>query len=385
MLAPTPYFSDRGCHVRIYEEARALAELGHEVCIVTYHLGRDMPYKGVRVVRTPPVPWYKKLNAGPSWHKPYLDLLLLWQALLEIPNFRPHLIHAHLHEGALIGSILSRISHLPLLFDYQGSLTGESLNHDFMKPTSLLARIFRGLEAYINRQARHIITSSTAGRLELIHEWAIAPGDVSDLIDGVDITKFRPHPRHEVRQRLGISEDTRLVVYLGLFNRYQGVDLLLEAIQIVQTKAPDIHFLLMGYPDEEYREKAAGMGIGEMITFTGRMDYDQAPYYLSAGDLAVSPKLAKTEANGKLFNYMACGVPTIAFESDINREILGDTGIFVSHGDVTQFAETIVSTIDSGEHCLAALAAQVRQHAVNSHSWLSRSKRLEAIYQKLIQ
>ena len=42
MLAPTPYFADRGCHVRIYEEARALIGLGHEVRIVTYHLGRDM-------------------------------------------------------------------------------------------------------------------------------------------------------------------------------------------------------------------------------------------------------------------------------------------------------------------------------------------------------
>src|SRR5665647_3537086 len=90
MIAPTPYFADRGCHVRIYEEARALTKLGHEVCIVTYHLGRDMP--GVRVVRTAVVPWYSKLEAGPSWHKPYLDLLLLWKAVTEARSFHPHLI-----------------------------------------------------------------------------------------------------------------------------------------------------------------------------------------------------------------------------------------------------------------------------------------------------
>src|SRR6266571_9013076 len=129
MIAPTPYFSDRGCHVRIYEEALALTKLGHEVCIVTYHLGRDMP--GVRVVRTPHVPWYDKLEAGPSWHKPYLDALLLWKSLAVVRSFRPHLIHAHLHEGALIGSVLKRLLRIPLLFDYQGSLSGESLNHGF--------------------------------------------------------------------------------------------------------------------------------------------------------------------------------------------------------------------------------------------------------------
>ena len=42
MIAPTPYFSDRGCHVRIYEEAKALKARSHEVVIVTYHLGRDV-------------------------------------------------------------------------------------------------------------------------------------------------------------------------------------------------------------------------------------------------------------------------------------------------------------------------------------------------------
>ena len=71
-IAPTPYFSDRGCHVRIYEEARALVKGGHEVTICTYHLGSDIG--GIPTLRIPPIPWYKKRSAGPSWHKPFLDL-----------------------------------------------------------------------------------------------------------------------------------------------------------------------------------------------------------------------------------------------------------------------------------------------------------------------
>src|SRR5450759_4056928 len=112
MLAPTPYFSDRGCHVRIYEEARALRRQGHDVRIVTYHLGRDMP--DIPTIRIPRIFWYSRLEAGPSWHKLYLDLLLFFQAAMLIPDFRPQLIHAHLHEGALIGFFLKRLSGLPL-------------------------------------------------------------------------------------------------------------------------------------------------------------------------------------------------------------------------------------------------------------------------------
>ncbi|MBP1729182.1 MAG: glycosyltransferase, YqgM-like family, partial [Deltaproteobacteria bacterium] len=79
MLAPTPFFADRGCHVRILEEARILAALGQRVEIVTYHIGRDLP--GIITRRIPAIPWYRKLEAGPSWHKPYLDILLFCKAL----------------------------------------------------------------------------------------------------------------------------------------------------------------------------------------------------------------------------------------------------------------------------------------------------------------
>lgn len=381
MIAPTPYFSDRGCHVRIYEEARALTKLGHEVCIVTYHLGRDMP--GVRVVRTPAVPWYDKLDAGPSWHKPYLDALLLWKALAEARTFRPHLIHAHLHEGALIGSVLSRLLRRPLLFDYQGSLSGESLNHGFLRESSLLLKLFKGLERFIDRRADRIITSSDQGGQELVHEWGIAVEKVTNLIDGVDTGMFRPGSRSEARRELGIPDEVKLVVYLGLFNRYQGVDLLLDAISLVKTEAPDVRFLLMGFPDKEYLRKAAEMGIDNIITFTGRVDYDRAPFFLSAGDLAVSPKLAQTEANGKLFNYMACGLPTVVFDNRVNREILGDDGIYVEHGNAALLADAIISTLQNKERMIA-LSGQLRERAIREHSWDARSRQLVSVYRALL-
>ena len=380
MIAPTPYFSDRGCHVRIYEEALALTKLGHEVCIVTYHLGRDMP--GVRVVRIPPVSWYGKLEAGPSWHKPYLDILLLWKALLELRFFRPHLIHAHLHEGALIGSVLKCIFRIPLLFDYQGSLSGESLNHGFFREGSLLLKLFKGMEYFIDRRADLIVTSSDCGREELVREWGIAPEKVVNLIDGVDTDVFCPCSRSEARRELGISDDVRLVVYLGLFNHYQGVDLLLDVIGRVKGAAPDVRFLLMGFPDAEYRRKAREMGIDDIITFTGRVPYDRAPLYLSAGDLAVSPKLTLTEANGKLFNYMACGLPTVVFDNQINREILGGEGIYVEHGNAPQMADTIIATLYDDERMIS-LSKQVRERAITIHSWNARSRQLESVYRML--
>ena len=381
MLAPTPYFADRGCHVRIYEEARALTALGHQVRIVTYHLGRDMP--GIATVRIPQVPWYKKLEAGPSWHKPYLDLLLLITAFRSARSFRPDLIHAHLHEGALIGWVLKKLLRLPLLFDYQGSLSGESLNHGFLRQKSLLHRIFVAIEGFINRSADGIITSSGEGRRALGADFGIRPEKIRTLIDGVDIEVFKPGSRQQARQKLGIAQDARVVVYLGLFNQYQGLDLLLEAIAIVRDQLPGVHFLLMGFPEQEYCHKAARMGIDAMITFTGRVSYTSAPLYLSAGDLAVSPKLARTEANGKLFNYMACGLPAVAFESAVNREILAECGIYADYGSAASLAERMVSALNDRD-LLATLGQQSRQRAVQVHSWQARGLDLLQVYRDLI-
>ena len=54
---------------------------------------------------------------------------------------------------------------------------------------------------------------------------------------------------------LGIPPDTPLVAYLGLMNRYQGTDLLLDAIAHLKHDGVKVRFLIMGFPDERYRSK----------------------------------------------------------------------------------------------------------------------------------
>ena len=382
MLAPTPYFADRGCHVRIYEEARALTNLGHDVRIVTYHLGRDMG--DIPVCRIPAVPWYKKLSAGPSWHKPYLDILLFFKALKVAKSFRPDLLHAHLHEGAFLGIFLKKILKIPLLFDFQGSLISELTDHGFISRGSLLFLVFKGLEKFINRNADFIITSSGQSRTELQENRDIGAVQVRCLMDGVDNIDFRPYPGDEARRVLNLPPDEPVALFLGVLNRYQGLDILLEVIRLLKEKGLAIHFLIMGFPDEKYRRMTDEAGLSDRVTFTGRIDYSMAAFYLSAGDVALSPKISLSEANGKLFNYMACGLPTVTFDTPINREILGSAGVYAKYADAGDFAAKLEALIMNTQGRLE-LAQMGLERVARNHSWQARGKALEGIYMEIVE
>lgn len=382
MIAPTPYFADRGCHVRIYEESRALVARGHEVVIVTYHLGRDVGE--IPLVRSANIPWYRKQSAGPSWHKPYLDILLLYQALVTARKFRPDIIHAHLHEGAFLAEIARKSFRVPILFDCQGSLCGELLDHGFMRRGGFLHKLFARLEAWITRQADHIVTSSTPTAELIRTDFPELARRVTPLVDAVDTTSFQPAPKDPaLLDELGVPAGKPLIVYLGAMTEYQGVDLLLDALKVLAGQRDDFHALLMGYPEKAYVAEAARRGLNGRVTFTGKLDYAEASRYLSLGDIAVSPKLSASEANGKLLNYLACGLPCVVFDNPVNRELLGVAGCYVRERNAAAFARAIGLLLDDPAQ-RAALARQGRAHAVACHSWQARITTLEQIYSDLM-
>jgi len=376
MIAPTPFFADRGCHVRIYEQARALQALGCQVEICTYHLGRDRP--GIRTHRTLRLPWYTKLSAGPSWHKLYIDLLLLLKTWAVARRFRPDLLHGHLHEGAAIGWAVGRLLGVPVVGDFQGSLSAEMLAHRFLKGQGWFYRFWAGNEGRIDRLPQVAVASCGDVARELRERFGVR--QVILALDGVDTETFRPDVEVGDLRSL-LPPGRRGVVYLGILSAYQGVDHLLAAVPRVLERVPQAFFLIMGYPDEDrYRQKAHDLGLAGHVSFPGRIDYDQAARYLALGEVAVGPKLSQTESNGKLYNYMACALPTVAFDTPPSREILGDLGVYAPRGDVTALAEAIADLLEEPDRA-RQLGMKLRQRVVEKFSWQSTARQLLKAYE----
>jgi glycosyltransferase involved in cell wall biosynthesis len=383
MVAPTSFFADYGCHVRILEEARALGALGHAITIVTYQNGRDV--EGIDIRRTPPIPWRRGYEVGSSRHKIGFDALLFMRALPLAFRNTPDIVHGHLHEGALIGGAIARALKRPLVFDFQGSLSAEMVDHGFIRPGGMRHAAVLRAERGINRLADAIITSSRGAVDLLAQEFAVPAHRITALPDCVDTERFRPGTldpsgRLRLAESLGIPPDRDIVVYLGLLAPYQGTDLLLEAAARVVAKRPATHFLVMGFPGTEtYAVKAATLGLGDHVTFTGRVLYDSAPHFLSLGTVAVAPKLSRTEGSGKVLTYMAMGLPVVAFDTPVSRDYLGPDGRYAAPGDAGALAARILELI-ADRAAAAALGARLRQRARVEYGWTNAARTIEDVY-----
>ena len=388
-IAPTSYFSDYGCHVRIYEETRALASLGYQSTIYTY--GGGVSPGPAQIVRIPKFADDGAVRVGSQLKKVWLDPILLATASFRGIGKPIDLVHAHLHEGALIGKFVAMSRRVPMVFDFQGSLLAEMLDHGFIDRHSRLTSLISLVEDSINRLPNKIITSSTNARNLLIDSFNIEPERVVAISDCVDTNAFTPRPGHpehnrsRIINRYHIPNNRLLIGYLGLLADYQGIPHLIEAAAKVIESFPGAHFLIMGYPGvETYQRMATQKGIQDHVTFTGRISYFEAPQHLAATDIAVSPKLSETEGNGKLLNYMATGLPTVAFDGEVAREYLGESGRVAVPGDHHSLAEHILELLNNAT-TRTCEGTSLRTRAVANFSWDRGRSQLHNIYQELLQ
>ena len=388
MIAPTSFFSDYGCSVRILEEARILQAKGNELTICTYRNGSDLP--GLDIRRTPSIPFRERYEVGSSPHKIGFDLLLFWTVLFSALRQRPDVIHAHMHEGALIGLVIGRLLGIPVVFDFQGSLTSEMVDHRFLNPQSIFYRPLRWLERTIDQKSPAILTSSHNAKRLLVDEFGCRPENVHTVPDCVNTEAF--YPRHageqvalaERKSNLGIAAERRVVAYLGLLADYQGTDVLLQAAVHLVRKHQDVHFLIMGFPAvDEYQQKAVQLGVDGNVTFTGKVPYQHAREFLAVGDIAVAPKLSATEGSGKILNYMAMALPTVAFDMPVSREYLGELGIYAEPADPQVLAWALEEGLFSDDH--SSTGRGLRQVAQERFSWDRAADRILHAYHTVCQ
>lgn len=144
--------------------------------------------------------------------------------------------------------------------------------------------------------------------------------------------------KHEIKERLGLPKDKKIITYVGRL-RPLGYDKGIEYIYKSLTGLPkNIIFLCVGGIDgeiEEYNQKAVDLGISERVILVPYVSSDKVPLYCKASDILAYVPIEKNDffeietSPMKLFEYMASNVPIIVSNMPTFREILNDNEAYI--------------------------------------------------------
>ncbi|HWQ60544.1 MAG TPA: glycosyltransferase family 4 protein [Candidatus Fimivivens sp.] len=391
MVAPTPFFADRGMHIRILEEARSLVRRGHEVTIATYHNGNDLPADenpGIDVRRIRRLLfWYRKLEAGPDWQKLVLDVLLIRKTYTLCRELRPDIVHAHNHEGVAIAWVALLLLRLhgqrpKLLADFQGSLTREMVSHAYLRG-SVLRGIFRAVETWINDMSDAAAASSWASAEEIS---AIRRGGVVEtVLDGArNLPVLSADGRKRFREKFGIGEHAIVIVYTGAFIPNKGVETLVKAIPIALRSEPTLYFVLAGSPRNLLDPLLQRHGVGGRVTVVSPLPYFSIGDVLGMSDIAIEPKHEDTgQASGKLLQYLGAGLPVVCFDTPNNRKYLGEGGAYAAENTAESLADAIASLV--GMRGSWDDIGTVNRLRSEEFTWEKTGEKLDSVYRKIME
>ncbi len=324
MLLPQPFFEPRGTSFSSFHRLRTLAEMGHQVDLLTYPFGRDIHHANVRIVRIPRLPFIRGARVGPSKEKLLLDLVwMIPYSVRMVLRTRYDLIHSH-EEACIWGGALARWRGIPHLYDMHSSLPQQLLN--FRYTTSRLAiGFFRWAEKKTLRNGRGVIAICP----ELArHAAAVAPSTPITVIENVleveEPAGARAQTPEELRRQYHL-EGRSVVLYTGTFEPYQGIDLLIRAAAEVVRQHPTALFLLVGGRPEQithYGRLAEEQGIRSHVVFTGAVPPERIRDFYRVADVLVSPRFMGTNTPLKVYSYLRSGVPIVATDHLTHTQVL---------------------------------------------------------------
>jgi len=350
MLAPEPFFEPRGTPFSEYHRIKALGELGHQIDLVTYPIGRDVSLPNLEISRSIRLPFVRKVRIGPSATKVVLDLLMLPTILRKALTRRYDAIHSH-EEMGLVGVWLARMLRIPHVYDMHSSLPQQLSNFKYSRSRSL-RRLFQWAEERMVRRSDLVITicqqlQDAVGRMGV--------GDRALLIENVMGGEVEEAPSltpAEVRHRWNIPADAPLALYTGTFEAYQGVGLLIEAAALVARSHPSARFLIVGGEPaqiEAAKDLALSRGAAGVMVFTGQQPARDIPAYVRACDLLVSPRIRGTNTPLKVYSYLRSGKPIIATDLVTHTQVLSPEVARLVPPEADRLAAAIVELIERPE------------------------------------
>ena len=376
LLAPHPFFQERGTPIAVDLVLRVLSAEGHEIHVLTLHEGEDRTYPGVTIHRTPAPPGVHGVPPGFSWKKIVCDIFMGFKAFALARRLRPDLVHA-VEESAMLGWIMRLFLRIPYIYDMDSSVPAQLVEKmPWLRPA---APLFRWFERRMVRGARAVIPVCPA-----LEEIAVASGSVRTvLLTDISLLEEQRDPSDASTALAGV-EGVRFM-YVGNLERYQGVDLMLEAFAHSIRDERNRSLIIIGGAEKhirQYQEKCNALGVSEWVRFLGPRPVSTLASWLDEADVLVSPRITGVNTPMKVYAYLASGKPLLATRLPTHTQVLNEQISALADPDPIAFGNAMQILVGDTKQRQQRGAAG-KAHAEAHHSFAAFQKTLTDLYRDL--
>ena len=301
------------------------------------------------------------------------------------------LVHTNYWISGWVGLQLQEKLSLPMVHTYHSL---GAVKYKSVSTIPMVARTRLRVEKACLEKADRVVATSPQEK-EHMHKLVSRFGKIAIIPCGTDIHLFGKVNRSEARERLGMEQDAKVVMYVGRFDKRKGIETLVRAVNQSQWRQdPRLKVIIgggsrPGESDGWERERIEGIvaqqGMSERTYFPGRIEQEDLPLYYAAADVCVVPShyepfgLVTIEAMASRTPVVASHVGGLQF-TVVDEE----TGLLVPPQDVAAFAEAIDRILN---HRLwgVELGINGRKRVEKKFSWYGVASGLSQLYNKLIQ
>lgn len=366
VVAPQPFYTDRGTPIALRQEVEALSQLGYGVDLLTYPIGGAIHVPGLRILRAANPLGIRSVPIGFSWRKVVLDLSLVYALARRLRRERYVCVQA-LEEMAFPAVMLTPRETTAVLYDMQSSLPEQLAKYPILRgrvAQSLLARC----ERWLLRRADFVVGS--AGLAPHVRE-SVPDANVREWRFPSELRAVSTDEVDAARLEIGVSADVPIVLYSGNFETYQGIDDLVAAIPLVVAAVPDTVFVLLGGDtfESETTERAAEKLVRSgRLRLVPRQPRDRVAAFLTLADVLVSPRKWGENLPLKIFEYLAAGRPIVATDIPTHRALLDETTALFVAPRAPALADGVVELLQSPGRA-RRMAAAGRSYARQNLRW----------------
>lgn len=307
ITANYPHITNEYSGIFVKNTLQELAKLGNEIVVIApqkFHK-KKMPFfqeeNNLKVYRPTYISFSAKnilgFNTIRLTHKSFEESV--FKSIRNI-DFKADVIYSHFllpagNTAIKVGSKLNKKVYCTL---------GESdiLGYERFYKQDYLFSIYNKFEK--------IFPNSPDIKNELVTKYKLDKEKIEFIPNGVDINKFYPMDKNECRDKLNLTKEEKIVLFIGGFIERKGPFRVIEACRMLK-KIPKMIFIGSG----------SQVPKDDNIIFSGKVAHDMLPLYLNACDVFALPTKNEGMPN-VILEAMACNIPIVTSDIEVNKLIL---------------------------------------------------------------